>query len=45
MVRPLLTAMLLVDATVATGPRIVLPEGPGLGYEPDKQVMEQYRVS
>jgi L-alanine-DL-glutamate epimerase-like enolase superfamily enzyme len=27
------------DGTVA------VPEGPGLGYEPDKEVMEQYRVS
>lgn len=24
---------------------IALPDGPGLGYEPDKQVMERYRVS
>jgi L-alanine-DL-glutamate epimerase-like enolase superfamily enzyme len=24
---------------------IVLPQGPGLGYEPDLKVMEQYRVS
>jgi L-alanine-DL-glutamate epimerase-like enolase superfamily enzyme len=24
---------------------IAVPEGPGLGYEPDKEVMERYRVS
>jgi L-alanine-DL-glutamate epimerase-like enolase superfamily enzyme len=23
---------------------IEVPQGPGLGYEPDKNVMEQYRV-
>ena len=23
---------------------IVVPEGPGLGYEPDREVMERYRV-
>ena len=30
-----------VDATGA----IAVPEGPGLGYEPDKEIMERYRVS
>jgi L-alanine-DL-glutamate epimerase-like enolase superfamily enzyme len=24
---------------------VEVPEGPGLGYEPDKEVMEQYRIS
>jgi L-alanine-DL-glutamate epimerase-like enolase superfamily enzyme len=24
---------------------IEVPEGPGLGYEPDKEIMERYRVS
>jgi L-alanine-DL-glutamate epimerase-like enolase superfamily enzyme len=24
---------------------IEVPQGPGLGYEPDKEVMERYRVS
>lgn len=24
---------------------VAVPDGPGLGYEPDKEVMEQYRVS
>ena len=24
---------------------VVVPDGPGLGYEPDKEVMERYRVS
>ncbi|HXL28542.1 MAG TPA: enolase C-terminal domain-like protein, partial [Bradyrhizobium sp.] len=24
---------------------IAVPEGPGLGYEPDKEIMERYRVS
>ena len=24
---------------------IAVPDGPGLGYEPDKAVMERYRVS
>ena len=24
---------------------VEVPEGPGLGYEPDREVMEQYRVS
>jgi L-alanine-DL-glutamate epimerase-like enolase superfamily enzyme len=23
---------------------IAVPEGPGLGYEPDQEVMERYRV-
>jgi L-alanine-DL-glutamate epimerase-like enolase superfamily enzyme len=23
---------------------VAVPEGPGLGYEPDKEVMERYRV-
>jgi L-alanine-DL-glutamate epimerase-like enolase superfamily enzyme len=32
-----------VDAD-ATG-TVAVPDGPGLGYEPDKEVMEQYRVS
>jgi L-alanine-DL-glutamate epimerase-like enolase superfamily enzyme len=30
-----------VDANGNVG----VPQGPGLGYEPDKAVMEQYRVS
>jgi L-alanine-DL-glutamate epimerase-like enolase superfamily enzyme len=25
--------------------RVTLPDGPGLGYEPDRSVMERYRVS
>jgi L-alanine-DL-glutamate epimerase-like enolase superfamily enzyme len=25
--------------------RIAVPEGPGLGYEPDKEIMERYRAS
>ena len=24
---------------------VEVPQGPGLGYEPDREVMEQYRVS
>jgi hypothetical protein len=24
---------------------IPVPDGPGLGYEPDREVMERYRVS
>ena len=24
---------------------VAVPQGPGLGYEPDKAVMEQFRVS
>jgi L-alanine-DL-glutamate epimerase-like enolase superfamily enzyme len=24
---------------------IAVPQGPGLGYEPDKEVIERYRVS
>jgi L-alanine-DL-glutamate epimerase-like enolase superfamily enzyme len=33
----------LID-TDAKG-NVAVPEGPGLGYEPDKEVMERYRVS
>ena len=24
---------------------VEVPDGPGLGYEPDRDVMEQYRIS
>ena len=27
------------------GGNIAVPEGPGLGYQPDKDVMERYRVA
>jgi L-alanine-DL-glutamate epimerase-like enolase superfamily enzyme len=24
---------------------VAVPEGPGLGYEPDKEIMERFRVA
>jgi len=30
---------------VDAGGRVEVPQGPGLGYEPDREVMERYRVS
>ncbi len=33
-----------VDASQRNG-TIAVPEGPGLGYEPDREVLERYRVS
>lgn len=32
-------------ADVDAGGQVEVPQGPGLGYEPDREVMEQYRVS
>ncbi|MGB8399113.1 mandelate racemase/muconate lactonizing enzyme family protein [Bradyrhizobium sp.] len=40
-------AACLWRGSVDTGPdgTVAVPDGPGLGYEPDKEIMERYRVS